>query len=916
MVPRPQGIVTFLFTDIEGSTQLWEHHPNAMWEAFLQHERIIRDACTQHDGFVYKMIGDAFQVAFSTATQALHAALEAQRTLIRGPWGETGPLKVRMALHTGRTQERADDYVGPLLNRLARLLAAGAGGQILLSQETAQLVRPGLGPDRTMLDLGEHLLPNLMQPEHIFQVLVPDGPTTFPPLKYAREDGGAVLAGQDALPGLSILPPRSRMPFHANPHFLGRHNNLQALAQILQGRGESRPPWATIIGFGGIGKTSVAVEFVHRYGSAFAGGVFWLNFTDPAAIPTEIAACGGPAYLNLHPNFATLMLDEQIALVQTAWQSAIPRLLVFDNCDDPALAQQWAPTTGGCRLVITSRCAAWPSTLPIQTHPLDVLARATSSALLQELAPRLTATEAASISEEVGDVPLALHLAGSFLHRYERLTIPEYARQLRDQALLTHPSLQGRGTALSPTNHEHSMERTFALSYQRLNSHDSIDALAVQLAATAACLAPNEPIPIMLLETALDRHAAPLDVEDAIIRLLEVGFVARADSRRIIMHGLIHTYIQMVAPVTDYQSVVERTMETHAMAASTAGTPIAMIPLLGHLRWVMRHTDGRRDTTTAGLSTALADYLTMIGDYQAAYRLYERALTIRQGILGREHPDAITSLQNLAYVLQKMGQYRTARPLYEEALSIREQTCGPIHLDTATSLNLLAGLLFAMGDNQGAQPLYERALAIREQLLGSTHPATARSINNLAEVFRATGNYPAARPLLEQALAIHEQVLGSTHPHTALSLSNLAGLLRACGEYETARALLERALAIHEQVLGPTHPDTGHSLYNLGGLWMAMGEYQAALPLLERSLTIRERALGPNHPTTARTLNRIAELLASTGDAGRARPILERALEIFEGTLGSDHPTTHSTRITYDSLTAALDTADSTLPLP
>jgi class 3 adenylate cyclase/tetratricopeptide (TPR) repeat protein len=909
MLPRPQGIVTFLFTDIEGSTHLWEHHPVAMWEAFLQHERIIRDACTRHDGFIYKMIGDAFQVAFSTAKQALHAAVDAQRGLIRCPWGETGPLKVRMALHTGRTQERADDYVGPLLNRHARLLAAGAGGQILLSQRTAQDLEPDLGPESTLLDLGEYLLPDLVQPEHIFQVLVPDGPMTFPPLKCAHEDGGIVLTDQDALPAITPLPRRSRMPFHANPHFMGRHDALQSLAQTLQGRAESRPRWATVIGFGGIGKTSVAVEFVHRYGSVFAGGVFWLNFADPAAVPAEIAACGGRAYLNLHSAFETLLLEEQVALVQTAWQSAIPRLLVFDNCDDPTLAQQWAPTTGGCRLVITSRCAVWPSTLPIQLHPLDVFAQTTSIALLQHLAPRLTERDAADISEVIGDVPLALHLAGSFLRRYERLPIPEYVQQLRDQALLAHPSLQGRGMVHSPTNHAHNLERTFALSYHRLNAHDPIDGLALHVAATAACMAPNEPIPIMLLETALGRHAPLLDLDDALIRLLEVGFVSQADPHSILMHRLIHTYIQTVAPVMDYQPAVEQAMETHAMAANAAATPTAMIPLLGHLRWVLQRTAGRHDVTIAGLSTVLADYLTMIGDYHAAYRLYEPALMIRQTVLGREHPDAISSLQHVAYVLQKMGQYRAARSLYEEVLSMREQTCGPMHLDTATSLNLLAGLVVAMGDYQGAQPLYERALAIREQALGSTHPATARIINNLAEVFRATGNYTAARPLLEQVLAIHEQVLGLTHPHTALSLSNLAGLLGACGEYGIARELLERALAIHEQVLGSTHPDTGHSLYNLGGLWMAMGEYQTARPLLERALAIRERVFGAKHPTTARTRTRIAELLASTGDADGARSIVARALEIFERTLGPDHPTTQTARRTYASLIDTMATA-------
>ncbi|HEX6036360.1 MAG TPA: adenylate/guanylate cyclase domain-containing protein, partial [Anaerolineales bacterium] len=179
----PSGTVTFLFTDIEGSTQWWETHPEWMREAFARQETILRAAAARHGGYVYKMIGDAFQVAFNTAQQALQAAIEAQRALQLESWGEFGPLRIRMALHTGVTEERQDDYVGPVLNRLGRMLGISQGGQILLTQATYELVYDSLPEGVDLQDLGTHRLKDLTRPEHIYQVAGPGLLSEFPPLK-------------------------------------------------------------------------------------------------------------------------------------------------------------------------------------------------------------------------------------------------------------------------------------------------------------------------------------------------------------------------------------------------------------------------------------------------------------------------------------------------------------------------------------------------------------------------------------------------------------------------------------------------------------------------------------------------------------------------------------------------------------
>lgn len=182
MSKLPVGTVTFLFTDIQGSTPLWERNPRAMQNALASHNTYLYEAIKAHGGTVFKVIGDAFQAAFDNPIRAVEAALEAQRKLHAGPWGETGPLRVRMGIHVGQTEVINKDYSGHTLNRVARIMAAGHGGQILVSLAVAELVRGHLAEGLGLKDLGEHFLKGLAQPEHIFQVIAPDLPVEFPPL--------------------------------------------------------------------------------------------------------------------------------------------------------------------------------------------------------------------------------------------------------------------------------------------------------------------------------------------------------------------------------------------------------------------------------------------------------------------------------------------------------------------------------------------------------------------------------------------------------------------------------------------------------------------------------------------------------------------------------------------------------------
>ncbi|MGH2390738.1 MAG: adenylate/guanylate cyclase domain-containing protein, partial [Chloroflexota bacterium] len=297
----PTGTVTFLFTDIEGSTSSWEQQPALMPRAFARQEAQLRSAIAAHGGYAYKMVGDAFQAAISTAAAAVAAAVAAQRGLAGEDWGARGPVRVRMALHSGVTEERGDDYVGPLLNRAARLLAAGHGGQILLSAATHELVRDALPAGVGVRDLGEHRLKDLIRPERIFQVVAADLPSDFPLLRTLENRA-------HNLP----LQPTS---------FIRREREQSEVTALL---GTSR--LVTLTGSGGVGKTRLALAVAADLVAQYPDGVWLVELaplTESTLVPTEVAQVLGVREEPGRPLIATLtdhLRDKRL-------------LLVLDNCE-------------------------------------------------------------------------------------------------------------------------------------------------------------------------------------------------------------------------------------------------------------------------------------------------------------------------------------------------------------------------------------------------------------------------------------------------------------------------------------------------------------------------------------------------------------------------------------------------------
>jgi tetratricopeptide (TPR) repeat protein len=680
---------------------------------------------------------------------------------------------------------------------------------------------------------------------------------------------------EEDLPEPSALPKGSRMPLPLNPLFVGRRDNLKALARQLKAGETSaigQVDIAAATGLGGIGKTQLACEFVHRYGHYFEGGVFWMSFADPAAVPAEVAACG--ASMNLHPDYESLSLEQQVGLVKERWQSASPRLLVFDNCEDETLITRWRPRYGGARVLITSRRAGWDPGLGVKAVPLPVLPRSASVELLRRFRPDIPDGDPIldSLAEELGDLPLALHLAGSFLQRYIHSPFGQaaaYLDTLRQKGPLRHCSMEGRAAPQLPTGHEAHVGRTFALSFERLDREDATDELAIALLARAAHFAPGETIPRHLLLKTVELDPEPeavLLAEDALRRLTDLGLLDVEEAGALLLHRLVARFARDAGDSEEAQGAVEWALYREAICLNQGGIPGPLLEWQPHLRAVTDAAWERGSEAAAQLCNETGYHLWMVGDFQGAGPYFEWALEIREKVLSSEHPLIAESLNNLGFLLQSHGDLAGARLYIERALAIRRKALGPEHPQTANSLNTLGFLLQRQGDLAGARPYFERALAIREKALGPDHPDTARSLNNLGLLLRSQGDLAGVRPYFEQALAICERVLGPDHPDTACSLNNIGLLLRSQGDLAGARPSFERVLAIREKVLGPGHPDTAQSLNHLGSLLHGQGDLAGARPCYERALAIFETRLGPDHPST-QTVRENIEMLDSVSDS-------------------------------------------------
>jgi predicted ATPase/class 3 adenylate cyclase len=389
----PTGTVTFLFTDLEGSTRLWDDLPDAMGPALKVHDGVLRRCVESHGGYLVKMTGDGAHAAFATASDAIASAIDVQLGLQRAEWGATGPLRVRIGMHSGTAEARDGDYFGTAVNRAARLMAAAHGTQIVCSRATADLARDALVDGTSLDDLGDHQLRDLGTPERVYQVTHPHLPADFPPLRTL-----------DAYAG--------NLPLQVT-EFLGREEALADLAKLLP---VSR--LVTLTGTGGVGKTRLAVQAAASALPHYADGAWFVDLApidDGRFIATEIA---NTMHLPEHRQG-----DRTDALV--AALALRHALLVLDNCEHvvDAVAELVDVLLRRCahvRVLATSQ-----EVLGVEgeaTYPVRPLAGEDATRLFVERAAAarhgfaLSSENAAAVEElcrRLDGIPLAIELAGA-----------------------------------------------------------------------------------------------------------------------------------------------------------------------------------------------------------------------------------------------------------------------------------------------------------------------------------------------------------------------------------------------------------------------------------------------------------------------------------------------------------------------
>jgi serine/threonine-protein kinase len=270
-----------------------------------------------------------------------------------------------------------------------------------------------------------------------------------------------------------------------------------------------------------------------------------------------------------------------------------------------------------------------------------------------------------------------------------------------------------------------------------------------------------------------------------------------------------------------------------------------------------------------------------MGDYSQAGATAERVLAIREPLLGPDHPDVGSVLDNIGISRHQAGELQQARELHERAIEIARRALGPEHPDVAMSLHNLALVYRDLGDRDGARARYEESLAVAERALGPDHVDVAQCLDGLASTHYAAGEYEQARALYERALPITEKSLGPDHPQVATSLASLGAVARMTGDLALAQRRLERALAIRERAFGGEHPQVAATLNSLGVVAVDQGDVARGRRLHERALTIREKALGPGHLEVAASLMNVASVHRAAGDWVAMVAPLERAVAIY-----------------------------------
>ncbi|MEH0975282.1 FxSxx-COOH system tetratricopeptide repeat protein [Micromonospora sp. CPCC 205546] len=738
------------------------------------------------------------------------------------------------------------------------------------------------------------------------------------------------LVAPEAVPaptGLINLPSRLRL-------FVGREDALGWLDTAAGDLGVVVVQ--AVHGLGGIGKSTLVAQWAATHRDDHRP-IWWITADSPTALDAGLVALT----VALQPVLGAVLPSPALREWALRWLACHDEwLLILDNVTDPAHFADLLGRLPRGRILVTSRRATgWPDIVtPLR---LNVLELDQAVELLTEIVSRggvvVDPAGAAAVCAELGCLPLAVEQAGAYLAQ-TGVTAGDYLRLLAQHpADMYRDGEEGRAA-------EHTIARVWQVTLDALAD----DPLPGRLLRALAWYAPEAISHTLWQHLGDDGEGEPAVVR-AVGRLAAYNMLTiDTASRAITVHRLVQAVARIPDPDDPHRQPDD--MTTACATATTALTialpddwrdPIAwptwrsLVPhidaLASHARahttdsdratqayllnaaGVFLHGQGNLPRASAYLEQALTDYRRVLGDdhpqtltsvndlastYQAAgdlqraILLFEQSLTDRRRVLGDDHPDTLASVNNLASTYRSAGNLQRAIPLFEQALTDYRRVLGDDHPDTLTSVNNLAGAYRSAGDLQRAILLFEQAFTDRRRVLGDDHPDTLASVNNLASTYQAAGDLQRAILLFEQSLTDRRRVLGDDHPQTLTSVNNLASTYRSARDLQRAIPLFEQSLTDRRRVLGDDHPDTLASVNNLASTYHAAGDLQRAIPLFEQALTDYRRVLGDDHPDTLASVNNLAGAYRSAGDLQRAILLFEQALTDRRRVLGDDHPQT------------------------
>jgi predicted ATPase/class 3 adenylate cyclase len=825
MAELPTGTVTFLFTDIEGSTRLLHELGDAYGDVLAEHRHLLRDAFAAHGGVEVDTQGDAFFVAFARATDAVAAAAEAQGALV------STPLRVRMGIHTGEPLRTAEGYAGMDLHRGARIAAAGHGGQVLLSQTTRELVEGDLSSEYALIDLGEHVLKDLTRPQRIFQLVAEGMGRDFPPL--------STLAGRP-----TNLPPQ------ATP-LIGRERELAEVAAVL-GRTDVRV--LTLTGPGGAGKTRIALHAAAELLDEFRHGAFFVDLAvvrDPALVVPTIAQT-----LSVKEG-AGRSLPEALG----DFLGARELLLVLDNFEHVVEA---APDVIGLLLQAPSVKTLIASRAPMRVageheYPVPELADSEAAALFMERAQAIqpafqdgNGALIAEICRRLDGLPLAIELAAARV----KLLTPQALLERLDRRL---PVLTGGGREVP--DRQRTLRDTIAWSYELLDDSDrrAFRRLAVFAGSCS-------------LEAADEVCEAELDV---LASLVEKSLVRQEEGRLTMLETIREYASEQLDQSADAGQMNERHATYFLLAAQEHG-PRPMDQSGDDFAWwdkerenVMAAIAWARETGAEELEfrllLAAGAYLEFIGMYGGEPRI--------ASLLERfpEAPPAIRAQGLLLCALfsWRRGNNDSAREFAQEALDLA-RSFGSHDLVVHSLINLAIASQ-GSGREDLAKAYFEEAERVaREHETTDDFWATVVE-NNLGNLALKHHDYAEARARFERSLA--ESRRHDLPYHVANNLIDLGTTDLAQNEFERAGVRFRECLALSESLgfrellswlfegaaaISVSHDDAGRGARLLGAA-KAMQEaggidgsyYPVALELRERTTRAAKELIGEPDFTSA-----------------------------------------------------------------